>query len=231
MTISNVSINVDFNKKFGRWMNVLKEDIFEKEFSSLLFDIEEEYNNYIVYPNKDDIFKAFQLCDPDNLKVVIVGDEPFCNGRSNGLAYGSKNDFDKMHPETELILNCVEKQFYEGFNLTKDPTLNEWAQQGVLLLNKSLTVRDNYPKSHEQLWDDMMINIIQSIDYYYQGIIFLFLGVHAKKLRKHISEEYNLALEYIAPKTSIEMNLKWDCPHFKHINKLLTKNKKVEIIW
>lgn len=232
--INNHEININFNELFGeKWVKILSDELFSETSLELMMELENEYNSKIIFPNKNDIFNAFKYCDPNNLKVIIIGEEPYNDGSSNGIAFGNKEKVLEISPELKKIQKKIEEDFYNGVNLGFDITLKEWAKQGVLLLNYAMTVEDGKPKSHRALWKDFISDLVISLDFYYNDIIFCLWGRTARELIPYISTQYNTLYTYTSPSVAAQLEVSWECEHFKLINEKLIKKygSKGEIVW
>ena len=140
------------------WDNVLNESFNSKEFNSFMNLINEDYNNYDVYPTKENIFKALELTDYNDVKVVILGQDPYHQkGQANGLAFSVENGI-----KTPPSLRNIFKEIYDDLSIVNTNTdLSTWAKQGVLLLNTVLTVKDSTPKSYANTyWNKFTDEII-----------------------------------------------------------------------
>lgn len=176
------------------------DSIKEKDFSKSLHDfLDEEYMNYTVYPPRDMIFQAFKLTDPNNLKVVIIGQDPYHNpGQAMGMSFSVPRGID-LPPSLINIYKEIEKDF--GVKMNFDcGDLSPWAKQGVLLLNAYLTVRADSPLSHNRKeYDDFMAETMKYLDSLNQPIVFMLWGAFAKKYKKMITNKNHLILEAVHP--------------------------------
>ena len=232
--MNNIEINVNYNELFGLdWIQHFSDELFLQETVDFMIDIEQEYMDNIVYPNKKDIFKPFQLCKPKDLKIVILTPEPYCDGKSNGLGLGNKSNVLKISPELEKIKERIEGLFYNNLNLNFDITLEDWAKQGVLMLNTAMTVIDGKPGSHAKLWKDFMISIIQAIDYNFNDIIFFLWGSRAQEFEPYISTEYNTIYKHYDLKLAVDTDSGWYCSNFDLANNRIRRNKGEQhtIVW
>ena len=134
----------------NKWKEELK-DIFDSEKYKFLEEtISKEYQNKIIYPKKENIFNAFNLCNYDDLKVVIIGQDPYFNpNQAHGLAFSVQKDI-TLPPSLRNIFKEIENEFNENFTDIKNGDLSYLAKQGVLLLNSILTVECGLPLSHNK---------------------------------------------------------------------------------
>lgn len=191
-----------------------------------------------VVPNKVDIFKAFELCPLENVKVVIMGQDPyytiiddepvamgcsFSTARHNGLPPSLKNIYIEI------------KRDYPDFNIPHHGDLTSWAKQGVLLLNASLTTIHNTPNAHAGLWDPFIFQIIRLIASKNKEIVFLLWGRSSQSLISSIissAKHHFLKASHPSPMAYNKGRTPFEgCGHFKETNMILSKIGKPEINW
>lgn len=232
--VSNIDLKINYTELFGeKWLETLNEIIFSEDFYRVMLELHLLYKKKSIHPKKHDVFKAFKLCDPDNLKVVIVGEEPYSTNLATGIPYGINENSIKIPKALNNIKECVENEFYNGLALDFDYTLESWADQGVLMLSRSLTIEDNKPGSHYYLWNYIIINIIRELNLQNAGIVFMLWGSSARSLGALIDQNFNHVMEFMSPADTRYSNLKWNCNHFKITNQLLEENfgHQSSIIW
>lgn len=174
------------------WKEFLSEE-FEKEyFSSLLNFVEIQYQETICFPEKDNIFSAFNLCPLQNLKVVLLGQDPYHGqGQANGLAF-SVNEGVALPPSLINIFKEIEDDLGEK---PRSGDLTSWAEQGVLLLNSVLSVESGKPTSHNNKgWEIFTDSVIHRISERCENVVFLLWGGYAKKKVKLINPKKHLIL-------------------------------------
>lgn len=200
----------------NNWYDIpeIKKILDSKETTSLMKKLSAKYKSTIVYPTAKDIFKAFRLCTPDKLKVVILGQDPYHDGSAIGLAFGNHPDM-KRSPSLRKILEVV-----DNIAIDEDPSLQTWARQGVLLLNTALTVEKSKPGSHSKLWLTFTQRMITAISRAFPDAIFLLWGSHAKAFKPLLNSSTRV-LEAEHPAYSIYKGRKWDCNHFEEVNNML----------
>ncbi|MBC7641286.1 MAG: uracil-DNA glycosylase [Flavobacterium sp.] len=214
------------------WKNILKIEIEKDYFSKLLVDVSDEYKNYICYPPENLIFAAFDKCSFDDLKVVIIGQDPYHGeGEANGLSF-SVNDNIKIPPSLRNIFREVNDDLQQII-LPNSGNLERWAGQGVLLLNNTLTVRRNVPNSHKHLdWSVFTDNVIQLISEKKDNVIFLLWGNFAHKKGLKINRNKHLVLESGHPSPMSANQGKWfGNKHFSKTNEYLKSKNLTEIEW
>lgn len=210
-----------------------------KEFFNLYFNknkelkkfINSEYSNKnkIIYPDKKEIFRSFELCPLDKIKVIIIGQDPYFNGNADGLAFSSKF-FDIKTKSLEIIFSEIYRTEKIKNNNYK---LDNWAKQGILLLNRVLTVEEGYPLSHyNKGWENFTNIVIESISRLEFFKVFMLWGNKSKILKPLIfSSKYNLILEACHPAARGSYNNFIGCNVFKDCNLFLEKNCIEKINW
>ncbi|MFY7937144.1 MAG: uracil-DNA glycosylase, partial [Flavobacterium sp.] len=160
--------NIDFS-----WKSFFDVEIQKEYFLKLISDVENEYETSVCFPPKDLIFNAFEKCKFNDLKVVIIGQDPYHGeGEANGLCF-SVNDGIKIPPSLKNIFAEINSDFDSIF-LPTNGNLERWAEQGILLLNASLTVRKDEANSHKHLkWNIFTDGLIDYISNNCENIVFL----------------------------------------------------------
>lgn len=213
------------------WLNIIKEEQEKEYYKQLDNRLVLLYKTKTIFPEKNKIFKAFELTKYSNLKVVILGQDPYHgSGQAQGLAFSTPNNV-KNPPSMVNIFKEIKNDLgFESKCLNGD--LHSWAEQGILLINSILTVEESKPKSHHKLgWEVFTDNIIKYINKNNENIIFVFWGNSSINKRKLIDENKNFVL--IAPHPSPLSAYRgfFGCKHFSRINNILKKIGKKEIIW
>ena len=183
---------------YNDWDLILADDFTANYFNKLQEFINEEYQNYKVYPPKDDIFTALKLTTFANTKVVIMGQDPYHEeGEAFGLAFAVKKGV-KIPPSLRNIYN----ELRDDLNITT-PThgdLTSWAKQGVLMLNSILTVREHLPLSHKNKgWETLTDHIIQALNTADHPIVFILWGNNARNMKRLINNPQHLIIESAHP--------------------------------
>lgn len=169
-------------------------DFEEKELKKILKDVSKEAREYDIYPPKHLVFKALELCPPDNTKVVILGQDPYPReGHATGLAFGVPND---VLPKPPTLLNIFKELEIENVYRSN---LEGWAKQGVLLLNTFLTIRAGVPLSHRTMWEEFTDSIILSLNKRFERVVFLLWGLHARKKKELITNPLHIVIETVHP--------------------------------
>jgi uracil-DNA glycosylase len=215
-----------------KWASQLKHVLKTPYATKLMNFIGTEYAMNECVPAKVDIFKAFKLCPWDSVRVVILDSKPhsYCYG-ANGLAYGDKYTSQFSSPSIGKIHECIEREYYDGLHLDFDFSLEDWAKQGVLLLNAQLTVRKEDKGEHKKPWGKFISAVLNELNDYKPGTIYILWGKENQKLSPYL-EKNNHVLTFDHPSTHCYPNNKdWHCTNFKEANKLLIEMNNEEIKW
>ena len=209
--------------------------IFEKEFSKKYFQkINSEVNNCssngLLCPKKENILKAFEVTNFTDLKIVILGQDPYHgNDQANGLAF-AVNENQKTPPSLSNIFKEIKNDLNHHTQTKKN--LEFWAKQGVLLLNSSLTVKLGTANSHSNLgWDLFTNNILKEISLLKNKVVFILWGNYAQKKEILIDFKKHLILKAPHPSPLSAYRGFFGCKHFSKANEFLKSNHLKEIIW
>ena len=212
------------------WAEKLSEE-FEKEYFKNLTDfVKEEYQEHTIYPSGKQIFNAFDHCPFDQVKVVILGQDPYHGpGQAHGLAF-SVNEGIPFPPSLLNIFKELKQDL--GVPLPPNGSLERWADQGVLLLNASLTVRAHQAGSHQKKgWEEFTDQVIRTLAEKRKGLVFMLWGSFAQKKASVISDPSHLKLYAPHPSPLSAHRGFLGCGHFSKANEFLRKNGGEGIIW
>lgn len=213
------------------WKEILQPE-FEKEyFHNLTRFVKSEYQQYTCYPPGKEIFTAFDSCPPDQLKVVIIGQDPYHGeGQANGLCFSVHEGI--PHPPS-LVNIFKEIDTDIGKSYPKSGDLSHWAAQGVLLLNATLSVRAHHAGSHQRKgWEEFTDAVIRYISSEKEHIVFMLWGGYAKNKGKHIDTSKHLVLTSGHPSPlSANKGYWFGNKHFSKANAYLSKKGIQEIDW
>ena len=213
------------------WKSIINSEQNKTYYKKLNEFIEKQYKITTVYPSKNNIFNAFDLCEYKNLKVVILGQDPYHQpNQAQGLAFSTPKNI-KNPPSLVNILKEIKSDL--GYDsLAIDGDLTFWAKQGVLLLNTVLTVEDSKPNSHKDKgWENFTDNIISYISNNKKDIIFLLWGAYAIKKSKLINKNNHHILTAPHPSPLSSYRGFFGCKHFSKINQILETFNKNKIKW
>ncbi len=167
--------------RIGDWDKVLSPLISDPRFAETRKSIIQYSTDNVVYPESKNVFRAFELCPLESLKVVIIGQDPYHNGSATGLCFGIRKG-DKIPPSLRIIYKELCSQFdYVPENF--DYTLEHWSKQGVLMLNTALTVNAKQPGSHSEIWKWWTEEVIKGICVHKRHTIFVLWGKHAQSYK------------------------------------------------
>ena len=212
------------------WKEALKNE-FEKPYFAALCDfVRQEYKTSTIYPPASLIFNAFNLCPMDKIKVVIIGQDPYHEpGQAHGLCF-SVNDGVKFPPSLQNIYKEIASEYNQP--MPQSGNLTRWAEQGVLLLNATLTVRAHMAASHQgKGWETFTDNVIKEVNDRCQNVVFLLWGSYAQKKEAYIDKSKHCVLKAAHPSPLSAYRGFFGCNHFILANNYLRKCGKEEIVW
>jgi uracil-DNA glycosylase len=218
-------------KMHSSWHKVLSAEFEKPYFQQLISFVKSEYESKKCFPKADHIFAAFNHCTFDKVKVVIIGQDPYHGlGQANGLCF-SVNDSIAFPPSLTNIFKEIESDLNKPF--PKSGNLERWADQGVLLLNATLTVRESEAGSHQnQGWEIFTDAVIQKISEEKENVVFLLWGGFAKKKGKHIDRKKHCILENGHPSPlSANRGFWFGNKHFSKTNDYLKSIGRKTINW
>lgn len=213
------------------WEEVIDLEKQKDYYKSLKQEIDKRYETTRVFPEKRNIFKAFSLTKLDNLKVVILGQDPYHGyGQAQGLAFSTPSNI-KNPPSMQNILQEIAGDLQRP-SVCLDGDLTTWAEQGVLLLNTVLTVEEAKAGSHQKLgWEIFTDNIIKYISQNCSDIVFLLWGSPAIKKSNLIDANKHHILASVHPSPLSAYRGFLGCKHFSKTNQILKNLNKEEINW
>ncbi len=212
------------------WKQVLTEEFVKPYFADLKSFLLEERKKYTVYPPGPQIFAAFNRTPFEKVKVVIMGQDPYHGpGQANGLCF-SVSENNKLPPSLKNIYKEITSDLSQSMGLNGD--LSYWADQGVLLLNATLTVRAAAPASHQgKGWEQFTDEVIRLISKHKKGIVFLLWGRPAQMKEKLIDTGKHYILKAAHPSPLSAYNGFFGCRHFSYANKILIDLGKTPVNW
>ena len=213
------------------WKPYLKDEFLKPYFQELINFIKEDYQKYNCFPSDKQIFNAFEHCHFEDTKVVIIGQDPYHGiGQANGLCFSVNDDI--AHPPSLIkIFKEIEQDL--GIPYPKSGNLIRWADQGVLLLNATLSVRAHEAGSHQNKgWETFTDSVIKLISDEKENVIFLLWGGFAKKKAKLVDEKKHTILTSGHPSPlSANRGYWFGNKHFSKSNKILINNGIKDIDW
>ncbi|MBE6498923.1 MAG: uracil-DNA glycosylase [Methanobrevibacter thaueri] len=212
------------------WDNALQEE-FEKEYFLEIKDfVNQEYKTKIIYPKYEEIFNAFKLTGLHDVKVVILGQDPYHEeGQAHGLAFSTPIG----RPIPRSLKNIFKEiQMEYDYPIPESGCLESWAKQGVFLLNTVLTVEEGNANSHSKCgWQIFTDNVIKILNNQNQPIVFLLWGKQAEKKKELLTNPNHLVLITSHPSPFSARRGFLGCNHFKLANEFLKDNGLAEIDW
>ncbi|MEE3148380.1 MAG: uracil-DNA glycosylase [Bacteroidota bacterium] len=221
-------MNVDIHPS---WKALLAEEFDKPYFKDLVDFVKTEYTRHTCYPKGKDIFKAFDLCSFDDLKVVIIGQDPYHGpGQAHGLCFSVPNG---VAPPPSLINIYKELETDLNISTPANGNLERWAEQGVLLLNATLTVRAHQAGSHQgKGWEQFTDRVIELISEQKENVVFLLWGGFAKKKAAKVNKQKHHILTSGHPSPlSANRGYWFGNQHFSKTNALLQQQGLVPIQW
>jgi uracil-DNA glycosylase len=212
------------------WKQILLEQFESDYFLRLKEKLLEEKENFIVYPPGSQIFSAFNYTPVENVKVVIIGQDPYHGpGQANGLCFSVSQGI-KKPPSLENIFKELQDDL--GIPIPASGNLEQWALQGVLLLNASLTVRANMANSHQDFgWHTFTDEVIRQLNRQKKGLVFLLWGKFAQGKETLIDTGKHYILKAAHPSPFSAYNGFMGCKHFSRTNEILRSQGLQEIDW
>lgn len=214
------------------WHDLLGPLKQEPYFTNALAAYDRDVSSGIVcYPPRAEIFNAFKLTPFNQLKVVIIGQDPYHQvGQAMGLSFSVKPGV-KVPPSLVNIYKELSNDI-PGFVPPNHGTLTTWAQQGVLMLNSILTVQDSHPLSHSKVgWDEFTSKVIEQINLHSSHVVYMLWGAKAKAKCRIVDRNNNLILEAAHPSPLSAYNGFFGCHHFSKANEYLIAQGKEPINW
>lgn len=212
------------------WKKLLASEFEQPYFAELRRFVRDEYEARAVYPPPAHIFRAFDECPFDQVKVVILGQDPYHgSGQANGLCFAVRSDF-PAPPSLINIFKEIESDL--GHAVSRDPDLSRWARQGVLLLNATLTVREGQAGSHQNKgWEQFTDAVVRALSRERAGLVFMLWGSYARRKGATIDRAKHLVLECAHPSPLSAHNGFFGCKHFSKANDYLAAHGQTPIEW
>ncbi|MBE6214243.1 MAG: uracil-DNA glycosylase [Rikenellaceae bacterium] len=212
------------------WKHLLQEEFDKPYFEELTRFVREEYATNTIYPAGKNIFRAFDKCPVDKLKVVIIGQDPYHGpGQANGLCF-SVNDGVPFPPSLQNIFKEISSDI--GTPAPQSGNLDRWAEQGVLLLNAVLTVKAHQAASHAgKGWEQFTDAVVRIINERKEGLVYMLWGSYAQRKGQMANPARNLILKSVHPSPLSVYRGFFGCKHFSQANEYLVSRGQEPIIW
>ncbi|MFA9373220.1 MAG: uracil-DNA glycosylase [Poseidonibacter sp.] len=213
------------------WNDFFKEEEQKDYYKNLIKQVNEAYLKTTVFPVKEKIFNAFDLTPISNLKVVLLGQDPYHGfGQAQGLAFSTPKEI-KNPPSMKNIIKEIEDDLQRE-SFCNDGDLTPWAKDGVLLINAILTVEESKAKSHHKMgWEIFTDNLIKFISLNCKDVVFILWGGSAIKKEKIIDNSKHHILSGVHPSPLSSYRGFFGCKHFSKTNEILNSLGKKEINW
>lgn len=212
------------------WARVLADE-FEKPYFVALTDfVRQEYASGVVYPKGSNIFRAFDKCPFDKVKVVIIGQDPYHGqGQANGLCFSVGQDV-KLPPSLVNIYKELSDDL--GVDVPSLGSLDHWAEQGVLLINSVLTVRANQAASHSNKgWEQFTDAVVERISSQKSNIVYILWGSYAQKKCKMVDSKNNMIIQSVHPSPLSSYRGFFGSRPFSRANDYLHSKEIAPIMW
>jgi|SRR5579859_3497470 len=213
------------------WIEFINQESSLEYYKKLANFVEEDSKKYIIHPFHKDIFNALKLCSLDKVKVLCLGQDPYHGpNQAHGLAFSVLPECN-IPPSLSNIFKEINTDLVTNHKFSNG-CLVPWAQQGVLLLNTSLTVREGQPNSHQnkgwEVFTDKIISLVNSLE---RSIVFMLWGNSARNKKKLITNSHHLILESSHPSPLSAHCGFLGCKHFSKCNEFLKNNNIQTIDW
>ncbi|WP_096018243.1 uracil-DNA glycosylase [Campylobacter lanienae] len=211
------------------WQELLKDELNSQNFANIIKFLNSQ--TAVIYPPKDLIFNAFNLCKIENLKVIIVAQDPYHNPQeAMGLAFSVPQGV-RIPPSLKNIFKELIDDINSDILVNRSSDLSDWARRGVLLLNSALTVEKNRPASHAKIgWQGFISGVIKIINLRFNHCVFMLWGNHAKALSPLIDPNSHLILQAAHP-SPLARGAFFGSRHFSKCNEYLLAHSKTPIKW
>jgi uracil-DNA glycosylase len=211
---------------FGDWSKVVdlhEADRIIKKLSA---------SNHIICPQLKDIFKAFTLCPLNNLRVVLLGMDPYPQrGVATGLAFANSSDTIQLSPSLEILKESVINYTIPHRTINFDPSLEKWEAQGVLLLNSALSCELGRVGSHMLMWRPFMKSLLTNLSCYHTGLVYLLMGTQAQTLEPYINKQFNHVVRIRHPSWYARQKQRMPSDVWQEINSILIGQNGYGIEW
>lgn len=213
------------------WLEVLKDEFNKNYYKELMQFVIDEYDKGVVYPLKENIYKALELTDLNDVKVVILGQDPYHNiNQAHGLSFSVLPSQPVLPPSLKNIFKEIHDDI--GCYIPNNGYLEKWAKEGVLLLNTVLTVREHEANSHKDKgWEIFTDSIIEILNKQDRPIVYMLWGAPAQKKAKMLNNPKQLILKAPHPSPLSSYRGFFGCKHFSKANEFLSQNGLEPIDW
>ena len=212
------------------WLEYLKEEFSKPYYRDLFQFVKSEYESKVIYPPSQDLFSALEVTDISNVKILLLGQDPYHEeGQAHGMSFSVKPGV-KTPPSLKNMYKELQDEL--GCYIPNNGYLMKWAEQGVLLMNTVLTVREGAANSHKgKGWEEFTDAVIRAVNEQDRPVVYLLWGSNARSKKKFITNPKHLVLESVHPSPLSAYNGFFGCGHFKKANEFLEANGLSPIDW
>ena len=215
------------------WQKVLESEMKKPYFVELIYKVNQFYNEKAehIFPEKSKVFNAFNLCSFEDVKVVILGQDPYpTKGHANGLCFSVESNVRPFPKSLNNILKEIESDLTQPF--PENGNLERWAKQGVFLLNSVLTVEEGKADSHKGIgWEDFTDAVIELISQKKENVVFMLWGSKARSKLILIDEKKHFILTAVHPSPLSAYRGFFGCKHFNKTNEFLASKGLKTVYW
>lgn len=183
---------------FGDWMKVID----RTELNNVMAKVGQEYKRKIICPDQSDVFRAFELCHLRDLKIIMLGCDPYPQkGIATGILFGNNKEInnENLSPSLKVIKEAAINFEIPHNCIIFDQTLESWAKQGILMINSALTVEMNRIGSHVMLWRPFIAKLLKNLSEYNTAIVYVLFGRQAQTFKPYINDRFNHIIEIEHP--------------------------------
>ena len=214
------------------WGRILKPFIFSTDFENIIVQLARLSSDGKRFtPPLKDAFRAFEECPYDQLKVILVGQDPYPQfGVADGIAFSCSKTRD-YQPSLSFILDEINRTVYNGHPESIEPDLKRWANQGILMLNTALTTTVNKIGQHYKIWQPFIAYLFDYLTWHNNGLVYVYMGKQAQEWADTVSDN-NYKFKVSHPASAAYNNSSWDSQNvFVEVQKLIEQNYNQKIIW
>ena len=215
------------------WGRILKNFIYSDDFNKIVKELaEQSAQGKRFTPTFKNMFRAFEECPYDDLKIVVVGQDPYPTPEvADGIAFSCKNT-PNLQPSIRYILTAINDTVYDGNATSSDKDLTRWANQGILLLNTALTTTVSKSGQHFKIWQPFIAYLFDWLNWHAPGLVYIYTGKKAEEWKDAVSDNnYKLVVSHPAS-AAYNKQQTWDCKDvFNETNKIMHNLYGEEITW
>lgn len=215
---------------FKDWLKVID----RKELIKVMNTLSVEYKRKPICPDQTDVFRAFKLCPLHDLKIIMLGQDPYPQkGVATGILFGNRKETkeDCLSPSLKVVKEAVIDFDIPHNFITFDPTLESWAKQGILMINSALTVEMNRVGSHTMLWRPFIASLLKNLSKYDTAMVYVLFGSTAKTFEPYINKDFNYIINMEHPAYFARTGTRMPHKLFTDINKIINNIYGTYIKW